>query len=116
MLTAWILFAEAAADANKGEPSGILSSPLPMFLMIGVVAYFLLYLPSRKEKQQRQALLSALKKNDKIITNGGIIGVVANLREGTEEVTIKSDEAKFLILRSSIARIITEPEKEPQKP
>jgi preprotein translocase subunit YajC len=115
MLNALIFLAEQGPDA-KGEPNGFLSSPLPMFLMIGVVAYFLLYLPSRREKQQRQALLNALKKNDKVLTSAGIIGVVTNLREGSEEVTIKSDEAKFLVLRSSIARIITEPEKEPQKP
>ena len=113
MFYASILFAQDEAKKN-GDGPGFMSL-MPIFLIV-IVFYFLIFLPGRKEKQQRQSLLSALKKNDKIITNGGIIGVVVNLKEGTDEVSIKSDETKLLILRSSIARIITEPEKEPQKP
>ncbi len=119
MLYASFLFAQAAevAAEKDGAPGGPPPwSPLPMILAMVALFYFLIFLPNRKEKRQRQSLLGALKKNDKVITSGGIIGVVLNLREGTDEVTIKSDETKLLVLRSSIARIIIEPEKEPQKP
>src|ERR1700682_5385615 len=107
MLHALILLAQAPEKAEKVEGPGLLPSLMPIFLIV-IVFYFLIILPGRKEKQQRQSMMSTLKKNDKVITSGGIIGVVVNLKEGTEEVTIKSDETKLLILRSSIARIITE--------
>jgi len=116
MLYGLILFAEE--EAKKGEGLSMLNALAPIVLIV-IVFYFLIILPGRKEKQQRQILLNALKKNDKVLTNGGIIGVVLNIREGTDEVTIKSDETKLLILRSSIARIITESPKDsatPNKP
>src|ERR1700681_4501128 len=114
MLYAWVLFAQEVADPAKkgGDGPGLLSGLMPIILIV-IVFYFLIILPGRKERQQRQTLMSALKKNDKIVTSGGIIGVVTNIKEGTEEISIRSDETKLLILRSSIARIITEPEKEP---
>jgi preprotein translocase subunit YajC len=114
MLCALILFAQDKVK-EEGPGAGLLPSLMPILLIV-VVFYFLIIMPGRKEKQQRQSMLGALKKNDKIITNGGIIGVVLNLKEGTEEVTIKSDETKLLILKSSIARIITEPEKDANTP
>jgi preprotein translocase subunit YajC len=108
MLYAWMLFAQ---DKPPGEgPGPFAFAPI---IVIVILFYFLMIQPMRKEKQQRLSMIGALKKNDKVVTSGGIIGVVVNLKEGTEEVTIRSEDAKLLILRSSIARIITEPDKEP---
>ena len=109
MLYAWILFAQEKAPVEGPGPFWF--TP---FILIAVG--FLLSsssLPARKEKKQRLSMMGALKKNDKIITSGGIIGVVVNLKEGTEEITIRSEDAKLLILRSSIARILSEPDKDP---
>jgi preprotein translocase subunit YajC len=110
MLNALILFAAEEGKGDENQPS-LLTSFLPIILIV-IVFYFLIILPGSKERKQRQSMLSAIKKNDKVITNGGIVGVVVNLKEGTEEVTIRSEETKLLILRSSIARIVTETEKE----
>jgi preprotein translocase subunit YajC len=114
MLYAWMLLAQVQEKAEEaGKKAGDAPNPLmqlmPIFLIV-IVFYFLIIVPGRKERQQRQAMVSALKKNDRVITSSGIVGVVVNIREGTEEVTIKSDEAKFIILKSSIARILTEPD------
>jgi preprotein translocase subunit YajC len=121
MLHAWILFADAAEDAAKkaAEDAAKKDGPgffgLAPFILIFIVFYFLFIRPGGKERQQRQLMINALKKNDKVITSGGIVGVVVNLKEGTEEVTIRSDETKLVVLRSSIARIITEPAKDAAK-
>lgn len=113
MLYASILLAQVAEDvAKKGrevEPPWW-AGPIPMLAAIVGLFYFLIILPGRKERQQRQAMLGALKKNDRIVTNGGIIGVVVNLKEGTNEVMIKSEDTKLLVLRSSIAQILGETE------
>jgi preprotein translocase subunit YajC len=111
MLYALLLLANAADKGEKGEGPPGSAFLIPIVLMV-VAFYFLIILPGRKERQQRQSLINALKKNDKVITNGGIIGVVVGLKEGSDEVTIRSEEAKLLILRGSIARIVTEPDKD----
>ncbi len=111
MLSAWIVFAQAVEETKKAEGPGLIGSLMPIILIV-IVFYFLIIMPGRKEHQQRQSMMSALKKNDKVVTSGGIVGVVVNIKEGTDEVTIRSDESKLLVLRSSIARILTEAEKE----
>ncbi|MCI0381092.1 MAG: preprotein translocase subunit YajC [Gemmataceae bacterium] len=107
MLFSLILLAQEEA-AKKGEPPSMLVQFMPIILIV-VVFYFLIILPGRKERQQRAAMITALKKNDKVITNAGIVGQVVSLIEGSEEVTIKSEDTKLRILRSSIARVIAEP-------
>ncbi len=114
MLNALILFAQDKVP-DKGEGPGLFGGLMPIILIV-VVFYFLIILPGRKEKQQRKSMMSTLKRNDKIITSGGIIGVVVNLKEGTDEVTIKSEDTKLLILKSSISRVLTEPDKDAATP
>ena len=76
-------------------------------ILIAVVFYFLIFLPGRRDRQQRQAMVSALKKNDKVVTNAGIIGEVLSLDEAGDEITLKSGESKLKVLKSSIFRVIT---------
>ncbi|MCI0642898.1 MAG: preprotein translocase subunit YajC [Gemmataceae bacterium] len=108
MLISLILLAQEEAAKKGGDPPSMLVQFMPIILIV-VVFYFLIILPGRKERQQRAAMITALKKNDKVITNAGIVGQVVNLIEGTEEVTIKSEDTKLRILRSSIARVMAEP-------
>lgn len=110
-----ILFAqEAAADADAGQKAQEVPSILPSLLpliIIFVVFYFLLIRPQRKEHVRRQEMLSAIKKNDKVITIGGIYGVVTNVNRDADEVTIKVDESTNTKLRmslSSISRVLGE--------
>ena len=92
-----------------------------MLLMFGplILFFWLLMLrPQQQERKRRQAMLAALKKNDRVITIGGIYGVVTNVhREGEEEaikdVTIKVDESSNVKLRvtiGSIARVLVDRE------
>jgi len=102
MLTALLLFAE---DAPKnGEGPSLLFQFAPLIFIV-VLFYFLIIAPARrKERQQRDMLNTSLKKNDRVITNSGIIGTVANIKD--EEVTLKLEEGKMRILKSTIARIL----------
>jgi preprotein translocase subunit YajC len=111
------LFA-ADADAKGAEPSPLLQL-LPL-LLLGVVFYFFMIRPQRKEQGRRQAMLSAVKKNDRVVTIGGIYGVVMTVRREEDEVTLKVDETtntKLRVTLSSIARVLgDEPSAEPAKP
>ena len=64
-------------------------------------------------------MLAAMKKNDRVITAGGIYGVVTNVHQEADEVTIKVDEAtntKLRVTLSSIARILGDDRRPSQRP
>jgi preprotein translocase subunit YajC len=80
----------------------------PIGLVI-VVFYFLILRPQNKKQKELKQMLASLKKNDKIITIGGIRGVVANnVKEGDTTVIIKVDDnVKMEFSRNAISGIIT---------
>jgi preprotein translocase subunit YajC len=107
MIYALILLAqEDGAKPAQQEPGLWQFAP---FLLMILAFVFLIILPARrKERAQREMLFNALKKNDEVLTSGGIIGTVANIKD--DEVTLKVDESsnvRIRILRSSIIRILT---------
>ena len=88
-------------------PSGQ-AGPSMSILLIQVAAifgifYFLIIRPQRRQRQQHEKLLASLQKGDQVVTSGGIIGEVLHLKDN--EVTIRSGEAKFVVLRSNIATV-----------
>ncbi len=108
MLSFLLLFAqEAEKKVPDGPPGGALMQFLPI-IVIGVVMFWMMSRMKKKEQQQREQLLSQLKKNDKVLTSGGIIGIVAALKENEDEVTLKVDESsnvRLRVLKSAIVRV-----------
>lgn len=90
-----------AGGANAQDPPPWMSfAPI---LFIGILFYFMLLRPQAREQKRRQELLNALKKNDKVVTTGGIIGTVADLSEDGRFVTLKVDDStRIKFLRSAI--------------
>ena len=77
---------------------------IPMLLM-GAVMYFLMIRPERKQQKARKALLDALKKNDQVITIGGIHGTVASVAD--DIVTLKVDEdVRIKVARGAIQTVL----------
>ena len=106
------LFAEEAPAGGvpANDPVGSLNF---LFLPIALFAlfYFIMIRPQRREQAKHQALLAELKKNDRVLTSGGIFGVVTNVNREANEVTIKVDETtntKLRVTLSSIARVLSE--------
>jgi len=104
----------AAEGGGQGAPPGgggggsTLMFFMP-FIIIMVLFYLLLMRPQKREQQKRQQMLSTIKKNDRVVTIGGIYGVVTNVRPEADEVTLKVDEATNAKLRmtlSSVARVL----------
>jgi preprotein translocase subunit YajC len=84
---------------------------LPFIVAIMVLFWFLLLRPQQQERKRHQAMLAAVKKNDRVITIGGIYGVVTNVHREADEITIKVDEAANVKLRvtlGSIGRVLRE--------
>jgi preprotein translocase subunit YajC len=89
----WIL---AQGDTAPKDGGSMITMLLP-FLLLFVVMYFLFIRPQRKAEAQKKEMLSAIKKNDRVVTNGGMIGVVTNVKD--EELTIRVDENKDVKIR-----------------
>ncbi len=88
-------------------PAGQQGSGMTVLLLqvgaIFAIFYFFIIRPQRRQRDEHEKLLASLQKGDRIVTSGGIVGEVIYLKD--TEVTIKSGEAKFVILRSNIATI-----------
>lgn len=110
---------DAPAGGGGGAQDG--GSPIGLFLplvLIVVLFYFMMIRPQRRQEQQRKAMLGALKKNDHVVTIGGIHGVVTSIKPDDDEVVIRVDESsntKLRVTRSSIARIVTPNSQESSK-
>ncbi len=91
-----------AAEQKKQQVSPLTPLLFPM-LAIGFLWYFLLFRPQRREQQRRDDLLKELKKNDRVVTLGGIIGTIANISQDGKDVTLRVDDnTRIRVLRSSI--------------
>lgn len=96
------VWAQGSAPTPAGEMNPIVSF-LP-FILIFVVFYFLLIRPQQKKAKERQAMVEALKKGDKVITTGGLIGTITNL--GTKIITIQIAEGvRVKVLRANIEEL-----------
>ncbi|RJP89681.1 MAG: preprotein translocase subunit YajC [Desulfobacteraceae bacterium] len=74
---------------------------VPIILMF-VIFYFLLIRPQQKKAKAHQEMINALKKGDKVITSGGIHGVIAGLDETTVTLEI-AEKVRIKVTRSSLA-------------
>ena len=98
--------AAAPGDGEGGGFLGIFNNPLLPLIVIGIMFYFLLILPERKKRKELENQLNNLKKNDRVITTGGIVGVVINANPGAKTVLVRIDDnVKIEVLRSHIAHI-----------
>jgi preprotein translocase subunit YajC len=76
-------------------------------LAIGVVFYFLIIRPQGQARKKHAEMLSALKKGDDVLTVGGIVGIVKDIKEkdGETRVTVESGTATVVVERSRIVRV-----------
>jgi len=88
---------------------------IPM-LFVFAIMYFLMIRPQRKKQQELEKQIKALKTGDRVITNGGIHGVVANVRgDNSTVLTLKiADNVKIEIEKSAVSTVVRD--KEPSVP
>ena len=92
------------AAAPGFSPTGLLP-----FALVFVILYFLLIRPERKRQRKRMEMLQAVKTNDRVITTGGLHGIVAALGERT--IVLKVDEnVRLRFNRDAIAGVVEKEE------
>jgi len=85
---------------QSGQGSGM-AAFIPIILMF-VIFYFLLIRPQQKKAKTHQEMINNLKKGDRVITSGGIYGLITSLDETTATIEI-ADKVRVKVTRSSIA-------------
>jgi len=106
----WIstAMAQGAGGGGGGGGGDIFMSLLPIILIF-VVFWFLLIRPQQKRMKDHRNMIANLKRNDKVITGGGIIGKVTKVGEGSEvEVEIATD-VKVKVDRGTIQAVLNKP-------
>lgn len=100
---ALLLFAQ---EQKKQQESPWWMMFLPI-LLIMVLFYVFIILPNQRRERKMREQLGALKKNDRVMTHAGIIGVISYIDDKDNEVTLRLEEGKMRVLKSAIARILT---------
>ena len=95
-----------ALMAANGHPSTVFVQPL-IFLAIGLIFYFIVFLPNKKRQRALQEMLNNLKNGDKVITSGGIYGVVAGMKDDRVQLKV-ADQVKIEISKNAIVAKQTE--------
>ncbi|HVO74315.1 MAG TPA: preprotein translocase subunit YajC [Ignavibacteriaceae bacterium] len=96
------------AMAPQGGSGGGLVSTLIMFGAIFLIFYFMIIRPQQKRAKDREKMLSNIQKGDKIITSGGLHGIVAGIDEKTVLLDV-GDKVKLKFERSAIASVTSAP-------
>lgn len=100
-------FAQAAGAT--GNPVAGIESFLPLILIF-VVFYFMLIRPQQKRMKTHKEMLGGLRRGDRVVTGGGILGTVNKVVSDTEVAVEIAEGVRVRVLKSSISEVLTKPE------
>jgi preprotein translocase subunit YajC len=105
-------YAAAPNPGQSGQPGPGIGNILPMMVVMFVIIYFFMIRPQSKRQKETRRMLEAIKKGDKVITAGGILGLVTAVKGNV--VTLKiSANAEVDFKKSAVSSVVTpEVEKE----
>ena len=92
----------------QGAPGGAAPGPLMTifpFILIFIIMYFMVIRPQQKKSKEHQELLNKLKKNDEVMTSGGIYGKVVDLKETVVTIEV-APNVRIRVHRPQIATVI----------
>lgn len=97
-MIASILF--ATSPEGGANPAGTL------FMLAGFIAifYFLFIRPQRKQQQQHEEMVKALRKGDEVMTIGGIVGTIVHIKD--DRLTVKTGDTRVEVERSKVGQVL----------
>src|SRR5437588_8529618 len=98
--------AQAQSAAPQQMPGGGIGSFFVPLIFIFIIMYFVMFRPQKKRQEQQQKLISALKTGDRVVTNGGIHGLISNVKETTVIVKV-ADNVKIEMEKSAITTVLS---------
>jgi preprotein translocase subunit YajC len=99
----YTILMSAQPQGGQGGAGSMLVSLVPIILIF-VIFWLLLIRPQQKRQKEHRKLLTQLRKGDRVVTNGGMFGVISSLNDEKNIVVLKiAENTKIEILKSSIA-------------
>ncbi|MGB7269899.1 MAG: preprotein translocase subunit YajC [Albidovulum sp.] len=102
-------FAQAAGSGGAGFALGQFA---PLILIFAIM-YFLLIRPQQKKLKEHKAMVEALRRGDKVVTAGGLIGKVSKVPEGAEVEVEIAEGVKVKVVKGTIAQVLSKTEPAP---
>lgn len=93
-----------ASALAPGAGAGAALTQILFLASIFAIFYFLLIRPQQKQKREREQMLRGIKKGDRVVTTGGLLGTIVGLNEDTVVLKI-ADQVKVECLRSAVAGV-----------
>jgi preprotein translocase subunit YajC len=102
-----LFITDAYAQAAAGSPttSGLFGTFLPMLAIIPVF-YFLMIRPQQKKAKDQRALIAAVKRGDRVVTIGGVLGTITKVVDNNELQLEISDGVRIRILRTAVSDVV----------
>ena len=104
-----MLISPAYAQAGGAAGGDMLTSLLPIILIV-VVFYFLLIRPQQKKVKQHREMVNALRRGDRIVTAGGLIGTVTKVVNDTEAMVELAEGVRVRVVRHTIQEVLSKTE------
>jgi preprotein translocase subunit YajC len=102
-----ILLAQVQPAAPASSPAGGFGGLFVPLMLVMVIMYFMMIRPQKKKQQEQQRLIASLKTGDKVVTNAGIHGLIANVKETTVMLKV-ADNVKIEVEKSAITNVLKE--------
>lgn len=96
------LIAQTSPQAPAAQP-GLMVNLMPI-IFIFAIFYFLLIRPQKKKQAEHQKMITSLKKNDEVITSGGIHGTVVNVKDLTLTLRV-DDNVRIEVQKSAVSHL-----------
>lgn len=109
-----MLITPAYAQAAGGGDASSMMVQLAPLALIFVVFYFFLIRPQQQKAKQQRSMLDAIRRGDRVVTGGGMIGTVAKVVNNEEVLVDLADNVRVRVVRSTISQVLakTEPAKD----
>ena len=99
------------AYAQDAGAAAAFTSFVPLILIF-LIMYFLLIRPQQRKVKEHQAMVAALRRGDRVVTQGGVLGKVTRVKEGDAEIELEiAPNVRVQVVRSTVAQVVstTEP-------
>jgi preprotein translocase subunit YajC len=99
-----LAYAASAPPGSAGGPAAFVQ-PLIMVAAMFAIFYFIVLRPQQRQKAERERMLQALKKGDRVVTTSGLHGTITGLNEHTVTLRV-ADQVKLEFDRAAIGRVV----------
>lgn len=105
-----MLVTPAYAQAAGGGGGDLITSFVPLILIF-VIFYFFLIRPQQKKAKEHKAMVAALRRGDQVVTQSGIYGKVAKVKDGEDDIEVEiAPNVKIRVLRSAVGSVVSKTE------